>query len=438
MVQIYKAKPQKSAPQHLTLTISRLDHEGKGVAFWQQQAVFVEGALPGEQVKVQVQGQHNKVLHGQLQKVLSPSPARITPFCPHYQRCGGCQLQHLAVDEQISAKQQALDVLFKKMTPLTELPWQTAIAGPEQSYRRAARLATDWQQGQWQVGFRQKQQKAVVAIDHCPLLEPALNQILAALPALFAKLKHPKGLGHVQLLAGDSEQALLLRVTAPLSTAQRQLLEEFAAAQGCQLWLQGNEQLEAVQGSGELHYQVAELDLTFTPENFVQVNRSVNQQMVAQALDWLALQHDDRVLDLFCGMGNFSLPIAKRVASVLGLEGEAHTVAQAQRNAQHLGIENAEFISADLCEIPENVLEKCNNFNKLLLDPSRPGAKEILSQLPLYRFGAVLYVSCDPVTLARDTQILLANGLKLKKISLLNMFPHTGHVETMALFTRSK
>ncbi|MDE1248753.1 23S rRNA (uracil(1939)-C(5))-methyltransferase RlmD [Vibrio aestuarianus] len=425
--------------KHQTVLIERLDHQGAGIAYQQKKPIFIDGALPGEQVLIQLSESKSKFFRGQLIKVLKPSEQRIDAFCPHYSQCGGCDLQHLTHEAQIEHKQQTLSQLMAKFAGQT-LTLSEPVSGPDKGYRRRARISLLWDKKQQQLlfGFRKKQSKQIVNITDCSVLEPQLNQLLAPLKALLTTFKQQEQLGHVELVLGEQGAVIVLRHLKALAPEDKQALLEFAAQHQATLYVvPQSEQLEILSGK-EATYSEGGVIIPFLPSNFIQVNRYVNQKMVEQAMDWLQISPEDRVLDLFCGLGNFSLPIAKRAQFVVGVEGVDEMVTQAQQNATHNNINNIAFYQANLEQDLSSQEWAKEKFAKVLLDPARAGAVGIVDQLSRLGAKSVVYVSCNPATLARDSQSLISQGYKLVKLGMLDMFPHTSHLESMALFVKNR
>ncbi|RJE77295.1 23S rRNA (uracil(1939)-C(5))-methyltransferase [Pseudoalteromonas sp. MSK9-3] len=436
MAQIFRAKKRVVDKQAIEVKIHSLDHQGRGVASYQGKVCFVDGALANEQIKAQITHNKAKFFEAKMLKVITPSDERVIPFCQHNDVCGGCQMQHLALSAQLQHKQQAVDKLFSKFTQQTALNWQAAIESDSTHYRRSARIASfyDKTAQSLKLGFRGFRSKKIVEIVECQVLSSHFHDVFIQLRQLLNSRSGFRSITHIQLCDADNGQFVLLRHTKAISDSDKSYLAEQSKALGWHLiWDDGA-------GHSELavlpHYRVGDVRFEFTLDNFVQVNAPVNAAMLAQASDWLTLSEGDIVLDLFCGIGNFSLLFAKQATSVIGVEGSASSVAMAIQNAHTNQIENAEFHCFDLTQD----MTQANWFNTqakvLVLDPSRTGAFEILKQMPLAQFNKVLYVSCDPVTLARDSKLLLDAGFSLVKIGLMNMFPHTGHIETMVLFQR--
>ncbi|RTR38350.1 23S rRNA (uracil(1939)-C(5))-methyltransferase RlmD [Shewanella canadensis] len=442
MAQFFKAKPNssKQLSAKVTLDVTKLDHLGAGMAQHQGKIVFIPGALPTEKVTVQLTEQKKRHARAKLLKIESDSNDRVEPKCPHYQQCGGCDLQHLSIDKQRSYKQSALVDLMAKLSHTEAESLAPALIGQEWDYRRRARLATYYNKESKQItlGFRASASKQVINIDACPVLAKPLSDLIAPLSLLLNQLSGKKALGHLELIDADNGYFAVLRMTKALSDKDAQKLTAFANEKSISLIVQGNEGEFTLLGDrNELpYYALDDVTLNFTPGNFIQVNAAINESMVKQAVDWLSVKPNERVLDLFCGVGNFSLPLAKSGAEVIGVEGVPEMVKQARDNAADSGLDNVSFfhtdLSADLSK--EAWLGK---VDKLLLDPARAGAFESLQWLKKMKPKAIVYVSCDPSSLARDSEPLLKHGYKLKKLGLIDMFPQTHHIEAMALFELS-
>ncbi len=438
MARFFQAKKKTQlTTKHQSVTIDALDHLGAGLAHWDNKPLFIEGALPGEQVLTQLTESKSKYSRGRLIKVVTPSAQRIAPFCPHFALCGGCTMQHLANAAQREYKQAALTQLIGRATKQT-LGLDSLVESPSQGYRRRARLSIwfDKKTAQLAIGFRQKSSKQIVSVTDCAVLEPTLNQLLPDIHRCLHHMSDPSAVGHVEIVKADNARVLVLRHTKPLNHRDTEALRQLAEQQHLTLYLMPqSDQLERVYGEAP-YYQETGVKMAFEPTHFIQVNQSVNQQMVAKALDWLALHSDDRVLDLFCGLGNFSLPIAKLVSQVVGVEGVAEMVDKASANAAANQLNNARFYHADLEQPLANQEWAKLRFDKVLLDPARAGAAGIVDQLAALGASRVVYVSCNPATLARDSQSLLTQGYRLQRVAMLDMFPHTSHLESMALFVK--
>ena len=440
MAQFFKAKPNSSKQllAKTSLKVIRLDHLGAGIAQHQGKVVFIPGVLPDEQVTVQLTELKKRHSRAKLLMLESSSKDRVEPKCAHYSECGGCDLQHLALDKQRSHKASVLVGLMGKLSHTEVENLVPAITGEEWGYRRRARLATYYNQETKKItlGFRGKSSKEVINISCCLVLATALTALISPLSKVLNQLSGRKALGHVELIDVDNGQFVVVRMTKLLSDKDNERLTLFAKQHDINLIIQGNKgEFSVLEGSQELPFYTlnSELKLSFTPGNFVQVNGVINAAMVEQAIQWLQVKSGERVLDLFCGVGNFSLPLAKSGAQVIGVEGVPEMVAQARMNAKQSDLSEVSFFHTDLSA---NLSQEpwLGKVDKLLLDPARAGAFESLQWLKKMKPKAIVYVSCDPSSLARDSGSLLKHGYKLQKLGLIDMFPQTHHIEAMALF----
>lgn len=431
--------PQKSAQKtpHLPLLIQDLDYQGLGVAKAQGKIWFVENALPQEKVLVRVLQQKANYGHGVAEKILQPSAQRQQPKCEYYQQCGGCQSQHIAIEMQRESKQKALFERLQKLQPQA-IEFMPMLAGEPWHYRRRLRLSLRFnpQSKKLDIGFRQKSQSQIVNIQHCAVIAPPLNALLPELIALLQQFSQPKQLGHVELTAADNGIAMLLRYSKNLAEIDRTLLQNFARQHQLMLFVQDDQQIQQWHGAPP-EYEILGLKLQFDIRDFIQVNAQLNQQMVATALDWLDLQPSDQVLDLFCGMGNFTLPLSQRVKTAVGIEGVFEMVQKARHNAERNGCANVEFHQGDLDQPFLQQAWAAQRFDKILLDPPRSGAAFAIPALCQLQAQRILYVSCNPATLVRDAQMLLDAGYQLKKVAMIDMFPQTGHLESLSLFEKN-
>ncbi len=425
------------------LAVERLSHDGRGIARWQGKTLFVAGALPGETVTVRLVGEQSRFAEGEVTDVLVEAAERQTPPCRHFGTCGGCQLQHLDPGSQLAAKQQALLDQLERWGNIRPKEVTPAIASPSEGYRHRARLGV-WtgKDGTVTLGFRRKRERTLTPIDSCEVLAPALNALLASLREWLEGLERQGAIGHIELILADEGPAMVLRELKPLTSRDLERLgSEELKALGGRVWRQADapslSDLAGQPCDPRLHYGLPEfdLDLAFHPQDFTQVNTGVNRAMVRQALDWLAPAPGERVLDLFCGMGNFTLPLARFGARVRGLEGSEAMVDRARQNARRHGLE-AEFEVANLARADARLWADSTPLDAVLLDPPRDGARELMAPLAQLRPGRLVYVSCNPATLARDAGELAAAGYDLQSLGVLDMFPHTEHVESMALFVR--
>jgi 23S rRNA (uracil1939-C5)-methyltransferase len=433
-------------PDPVVADIESLTHDGKGVAHVEGKVTFVHGCLPGEKVRFVYTGQRRMYDEGRLVEVMQASPRRVEPRCRAFGVCGGCSLQHQAVADQVAAKQQALlDTLWQtgkvepaeRLSPLRgESPW---------GYRRKARLGVRYvpKKGGTLVGFRERNSSFVAQVEACHILHPRVGAHLAELGRLIDGLSIRRQIPQIEMAMGDSVCVLIFRMLAPPSEEDRQKLLTFGAQHELVIYQQeaGPETIRPLAGAPvDLFYQHPDFDLTlhFQPSDFTQVNTDINRQMVRRAVALLALEPMDRVLDLFCGIGNFTLPLARRAAEVTGVEGEAGLVDRARENAQRNHLRNCRFYTADLYAPLENEPWLQDRFDKALLDPPRSGAQQILSHLPGLGIKRMVYVSCNPATLARDAGILVHElGYRLPSAGVIDMFPHTAHVESIAVFEKS-
>jgi len=450
VAKIFKPSNKKqSLAKNIRIDITRLDVNGCGVGHYQNKAIFIEQALPGETVLANMIEKKSKYSRAKLTEVLKPNKQRIEAACRHFSSCGGCDLQHLELSEQLTFKKQKVSNLLARNGIETHLPWQNPIGSDAWHYRRKARLGVQYNKiGQATLGFRQKSSNQLIAIKQCPVLVEPLSRIFSPLSQLLTKLSGNNAIGHIEVIATD-DITLVVRQLEKLTEQDKQHWQSFAGEFICQVFFDDGKTVSALSDecSHELHYLLDDnIKINFATNNFIQVNHQVNNKMIQQAIDWLSLDKQDKVLDLFCGLGNFSLPIAKRVSQVIGIEGVNSMVKQATDNATENEITNCQFYQADLNSDwqdqtwakPSLTKDRSNevNFNKVLLDPARAGAYQAIEQLAKLAIEQVLYVSCDPASLAKDSALLLSQGYKIEKIALIDMFCQTKHVETMVLFTR--
>ena len=433
-------------PRHLpdALTVERLSHDGRGIVRWQGKTLFVAGALSGESVRVLLEGEQSRYAEGSAAEVLTPAPERQPPPCPHFRECGGCQMQHVRPDAQLAFKQQALLDQLSRWGGVVPRQVAPAIESPSEGYRHRARLGvwTD-KRGQVTLGFRRRGQRELVSIGHCDVLAPALNTLIEPLNRWLSGLQARGAISHIELILASEGPALVLREIKTLKDADREALATaLPAVPPERIWRQINDQSTLLTLGGEpcdprLSYELPEFDLSlaFHPQDFTQVNAEVNRRMVRQAMDWLAPQPGEQVLDLFCGIGNFTLPLARSGARVLGLEGAASMVSRGEENARRNHLE-ASFAQANLADPSPAMRRRWGTPEAVLIDPPREGAREVLDTVIELRPGRLVYVSCNPATLARDAAELAKSGYDLQSVGVLDMFPHTEHVESMALFER--
>jgi 23S rRNA (uracil1939-C5)-methyltransferase len=447
MVSIYKSKAKVvSTPQHPELTIERWDQEAQSIAYHQGKICFVEGALPGERVKVHLTEQKAQYLKGRVSKVLQSSPLRIAPQCKFFGSCGGCQLHYISAEHARILKQQALDQQLQHQLKLAHLNWQPTLTGPDSGYRRKARIGVwfDKKTNQFTVGFRKAGGKEITQVTDCMVLSPVIAPVLAVLQKVLPQLVQGSAVTHVEVLDADGKAYVVVRHIRPLPQSDQQRLKQ-AWPEAC--WIGEGEPDQfndwmAADGSATVFtpsYALADGQrLSFAPTDFIQVNATVNQAMVEQAIAWLAPAKTDQILDLYCGIGNFSLALAKHAGMVVGLEGVAAMVTTASRNARENGLSNTHFAQADLHVAWPKADWNQPKYQKVLLDPARAGALGAIEEVARLKPAQVLYVSCNPTTFARDAKVLLAKGYRLDKIGMMDMFPYTSHLELMALFSHTR
>jgi len=424
-----------------------LDHEARGIVYSEDgKAVFVEGALPGETVEYASFRKKAKYEQAYLIRVLRPAVDRVTPGCPHFGICGGCVMQHLDVNAQVAVKQRVLeDSLWNigHVRPEEILP---PIHGTAWGYRRKARLGVRKvpKKGGVLIGFREKRSSYIADLKGCKVLPPAVSELLLPLRTLIDGLSISERLPQVEIAAGDTSVALSLRILEPLTAEDEERLRAFADRHQVVFYLQpgGPDSLYCFHPpEAELSYALPEfaLSMNFRPVDFTQVNHEMNRVLIRRTLELLDLQPGERVADLFCGLGNFTLPIARQGVEVIGIEGNAALVARAEECARENGIGgNVRFIESNLFQCGEDFFATlAGKPEKLLIDPPREGALEVIKALPTEgeRPHRIVYVSCNPATLARDAAILVhQKGYRLARAGMVNMFPHTAHVESIALF----
>lgn len=434
--------------------IESVDLEGQGVAHLPEGKVaFVAGALAGELVDLQVLRERPSYVKAQAVAWHKASADRVQPGCPHFGVCGGCSMQHASGSAQIAIKQRALEDALWHLGRLRPAEVISPMRGPEWGYRSRARLSVRWvdKKGGLLVGFREKGSSYVAQMTQCPVLVPQANALLPALRDMIASLSIAREIPQAELAAGEPTQVWVLRNLAAPSEQDLATLRRFAREHGVQVWLQpqGPATASPIDGQPELPalaYRLPAHGLTmpFSPVDFTQVNFGINRALVSRALALLDLQPHHRVADFFCGLGNFTLPLARACREVLGLEGSVPLVEQAQRNAQALGVGHVRYECRNLFEFSLQDLQNLGPLERVLLDPPREGAQSVCEALAAASTtpGAhcperLVMVSCNPATLARDAAILVHQGQwRLAQAGVVNMFPQTAHVESIAVFTR--
>lgn len=432
------------APELIELDIHDLLPDGRGVGRRDGKAVFVAGALNGERVRANIVDRHRHYDEAVALEVLVPSADRVAPLCAHFGVCGGCVLQHLDPAAQIAAKQKTLVDNLERIGKVEAGNLLPALTGASWGYRRRGRLSVRHveKKGRTLVGFRELNGKYVADIMHCHVLDPRIGTRIDRIAELVSSLQARASIPQIEIAIGDLTVALVIRHLNPLAPADRQALVEFSGREQIAILLQpGNNDSVHPLGSDEvpLSFRIpaADVELDFKPLDFIQVNADMNQRMIAHALELLDVQPEDDVLDLFCGLGNFTLPIARRARSVVGVEGEHALVERARHNARRNGIDNAEFFVADLASDQSQAEWAQRSYDKLLIDPARAGADQVIGWLGKRKVRRIVYVSCHPGSLARDAGLLVHDhGYRLSSAGVMDMFPHTAHVESIALFER--
>ena len=438
------ARSRAKLQREFEIAITELAHDGRGVGREAGKAVFVSGALPGETVLAKQTGRNRHFDEAETLEVRVASPDRVTPRCAHFGVCSGCVLQHLAEPQQIAAKQR---ILLENLTrighvepervlePLTDAAW---------GYRRKGRFSVRFveKKGRTLVGFREIDPRFVAELSHCHTVIPAIGVRIPEIAALVDSLDGKRMIPQIEFIAGDSAVVLVFRHLEALNNADLQRLTDFAKSSGLAVFLQsgGVDTVKPLWPEQvELSFAMPDYDITmaFRPLDFIQVNAGLNQKMIARAIELLDPQPTDRVLDLFAGLGNFTLPLARKAGHVIGVEGETGLVARARENAARNQLSNVEFHAADLMKDLSSESWMRQGFDKLLLDPPRAGAAEVLAQLPLKGIRRIVYVSCHTASLARDAGFLVRErGYRLVAAGAMDMFPQTAHVESIALFEK--
>lgn len=429
------------------VAITGISHEGRGIAHVNGKITFIENALPGEIVLIAYNKKRRSYDEAKSIQILKPSADRIQPGCLHYDSCGGCSLQHLSNQAQLQHKEKTLIDQLKHFTAIKPKSLLPPLTGASWGYRRRARLGVKYvaKKQAVLVGFREKNGRYLAQLQTCKTLDPRVGQLLVPLQQLIHKLNAFQAIPQIEAALGDEMIGLVFRHLVPLELSDQMQLQTFAQQHHIQLYLQpGNESSTHCiwpENPKLLSYSVENkgykpLELLFEPRHFVQINAEINQAMIQQAMELLSPNFSDRILDLFCGLGNFSLPLATRCQFVVGIEGYAELVERAKANARHNAINNTQFYVADLTGsiLKEDWAQQ--TFNKILLDPPRSGALEIILQIAHWNVERIVYVSCNPASLARDAGELVKQGYSLEQAGIMDMFPQTHHSEAICLFTK--
>lgn len=429
-----------------TARINAVTHDGRGIAAVSGKKVFVSGALVGEEVRFLRRKLRRNFDEAELLEVLETSADRIEARCDAFGRCGGCALQHVSEQQQQSIKCQTLKDNLERIGKVTPDTWLPPITGPGWNYRRRARLGVKDVPGKGRVlvGFRERHAPFITDMHRCEVLAKPVDGMIDALSTLIGSLSIRARLPQIEVAVAENAVALVFRVLDPPTDDDAALLQQFGKANSVRIYLQpgGLDSVELLYPDAPveaLYYTLSEFDIRieFSPVGFVQINSDINQQMVRHAIDLLAPEPGDRLLDLYCGIGNFSLPLARRCREILGVEGDAMLVAAAAGNAALNDLQNATFRTADLSKIDGSEAWLSGGWDKLLLDPARNGAAEVMRLMPVIGAQRIVYVSCHPGTLARDAGLLVnEQGYRLEAAGIIDMFPHTAHAESIAVFKK--
>jgi 23S rRNA (uracil1939-C5)-methyltransferase len=438
------ARRKRREPE--TAKITSVTHDGRGIAAADGKKAFVAGALEGETVTYVRRKFRRNYDEAELLEVHEASPDRIEAKCEAFGRCGGCSLQHVSPEHQRAIKSQTLRDNLERIGRVEPETWLEPMTGPVWRYRRRARLAVKDVHGKGRtlVGFRERHAPFITDMRRCEVLVPPLDSMISVLSDMIGQLSIRARLPQVEVAVAENGVALVFRVLDPPSDADRELLRRFGMDHDLRIYLQtgGLDSVELMypeSADEALYYTLPEFDIRveFEPIDFVQVNSEINQRMVRFAIEQLGAGPSDSVIDLFCGIGNFSLPLARQAGTVLGVEGEATLVKRAAANARRNGLENVSFRVADLSKIDGTESWVRDGCSRLLLDPARSGAAEVVTRMHLFRPERIVYVSCHPGTLARDAGTLIhEQGYRLESAGIIDMFPHTAHVESIAVFMK--
>ena len=441
-----KAADTSESQKPNTVTIEDLDWMGNGVVRGNPM-VFVEGALVGETCDIEVVSSKKKVINARATNIHSPSDERQAPFCPVFDVCGGCQLQHIKPDAALVQRDRALKVMMERHLAMKPHVWQAPLAGPRPQYRRKARLAIDARNpNQIKLGFREANSNNVINVETCPILVDPLSKLIGPLRDVLAGFESARHIGHISLIAGDNTSHLVIKHTKALEAELIDAVSELVntsssvGVYGIELKLENKQgQIRSVgRGTDMVMNTVNGCSISPSANDFIQINKVVNEKMVNQAIGWLNPKPNERIADWFSGLGNFTLPIAKLGAKVQAVEGVAEMVRRAKDNAQQQGIENVEWLHLDLADKINVEASLQQGFDKVLLDPSREGALTVCHALVKALPKTIVYVSCNPSTFSRDAKVLIDGGYEMEKAGVAEMFPFTHHMEMMALFTRKQ
>ena len=438
---------RKKIPEGIfTTTVSGLSHEGRGVARIDDKATFIFNALTGEDVEFEYTNSSRRFDEGRTTNILKQSTDRIAAKCEYFTLCGGCSLQHMTNAAQLKLKQSTLLEQLEHFGHSQPNEILEPITGPLYGYRHKARLGVRYvtKKESVLVGFREMKNSYLTNMDHCEVLHPSVGFLIKPLRETIQKMAAYNQIAQIEVAIGDDQTALIFRALVDLIPDDITILENFAKEHSIWLFIQANKPhpLEKLWPKDEVVYlsynhPAYDITLKFHPYDFTQVNPAINQKMVARAIELLELKPDDTVLDLFCGLGNFTLPISRHCKHVTGIEGSNDMVARGKMNAKLNKQTNIDFYCSDLTK-NESAPWREQSYNKLLIDPARSGALEIIPQLATWQPERIVYISCNPATLARDSEEIIKSGYVLEKAGIIDMFPHTNHVESIALFIQNK
>lgn len=434
---------RKRTQKFATATVTATSHDGRGIAHIDGKLVFVNGALQDEAVTFRYLRERSNFAEAEVTEVITPSPLRQQPQCQHFGVCGGCQLQHLPTTLQLEQKQRMLVELLQHQANATPAEWMPSITSDDWGYRRKARLGVKYVAGKNKVlvGFRERDARFLANLERCEILHPSVGLHLQQISQALYELQARDKIAQIEVAVDDQQTALIFRNLVTLENDDIEKLRELGKQYRYKLYLQpaGVDSVYLIYPEGEketLNYTLPEQSLTFDfhPMEFTQINSAINRELVTRTLELLTLEAEDRVLDLFCGIGNFTLAIAKHCKQVIGVEGCDNAVKRARKNAQLNQLPHAKFHCENLFEPPFTDLWSQQPYTKLVLDPPRSGAKEVIPLLAAWQPNKIVYISCNPATLARDSGLIIAQGYRLQKAGIANMFPHAKHVESIALF----
>jgi 23S rRNA (uracil1939-C5)-methyltransferase len=440
-----RTRKKKLSETPVKVSIESLAHDGRGIAHVEGKVVFIDEALPGEELEFIYTDSRRDYAEGRVHQLISKSNDRVEPECPHFGICGGCSFQHVKNEAQIKIKQGLLIEQFSRIGKI-EIPqiWEP-LTGQHWGYRRKARMGVKYvaKKGRVLVGFRERRNPFLADIQSCKVMHPLVGEKLMDLSEMIGGLSIKDKIPQIEVAIGDDDCVLAFRVLEPPTTEDKERMRAFGHSHNMSICLQskGPDTIVPIEGEPEIIPRYAlpdqNIEFKFKPAMFTQVNYEINKKMVTRVIEALNLSKKDNVLDLFCGLGNFTLAMATKAGHVVGVEGDQPLVNHAKENAKSNGLENVGFFVADLTKDVSDLAWAKQKFNKIMLDPSRAGASEVLHNLKHWNPEQIMYVSCNPSTLARDAGILVnALGYKLIKAGVMDMFPQTGHVESIALFEK--